>query len=91
MIVTRLVVVFVFVQVYYRSILDFLPCTTFGRLRQNVWDRRGISQSTKLKVYSAEVPTTLLYVCETWTVYGRHARQLTHFHMSCLRRILGIR
>ncbi|XP_078077501.1 LOW QUALITY PROTEIN: uncharacterized protein LOC144499261 [Mustelus asterias] len=65
--------------------------SAFGRLRSTVWERRGISPATKLKVYSAVVLTTLLYACETWTVYRRHARQLNHFHMTCLRRILRIK
>ena len=34
--------------------------------------------------------TTLLYACETWTVYSRHARQLNHFHTSCLRKLFHI-
>ena len=36
---------------------------------------------------------TLLYSCETWTVYSRqvHANQLNHIHLSCLRRLLHIR
>ena len=65
--------------------------SAFGRLRTNVWERRGISSSTKLKVYSAVVLTTLLFACESWTVYRRHARQLNRFHMTCLRRILKIK
>jgi hypothetical protein len=63
----------------------------FGRLRKNVWERSGLNLITKLKVYRAAVITTLLYACETWTVYSRHARQLNHFHMSCLRRIMKIK
>lgn len=63
----------------------------FGRLRENVWERRGLSLTTKLKVYCAVVLTTLLYASETWTVYSRHAKQLNHFHLSCLRRLLHIR
>ena len=31
---------------------------------------------------------TLLYACETWTVYQRHAKSLNHFHTSCLRKLL---
>ena len=65
--------------------------STFGRLRKKVWDRRGISQDTKLKVYTAVVLTVLLYACESWTVYSRHARKLNHFHTKCLRIILSIR
>ena len=41
----------------------------FGRLYKNVWDRRGITPETKIKVYRAVVLTTLLYGCEAWTVY----------------------
>ena len=35
--------------------------------------------------------TVLLYACETWTVYSRHARKLNHFHTKCLRIILSIK
>ena len=59
----------------------------FGRLNKKVWNRRGITAKTKIKVYLA----TLLYGCETWIVYQRHARKLNHFHTTCLRRILGIK
>ena len=63
----------------------------FGRLRKNVWDRQGITRPTKIKVYRAVVLTSLLYACESWTVYQRHARKLNHFHTTCLRKLLGIK
>ena len=63
----------------------------FGRLSQKVWNRRGIRLETKIKVYRAAVLTTLLYGCESWTVYSRHSRKLNHFHTVCLRRIMGIK
>ena len=63
----------------------------FGRLRTDVWERNGIRLDTMLKVYKAVVLPTLLYACETWTVYQRHAKKLNHFHLSCLRKILKIR
>ena len=63
----------------------------FGRLRTNVWERNGIRLDIKLKVYKAVVLPTLLYACEAWTVYQRHAKKLNHFHLSCLRKILKIR
>ena len=69
----------------------FKASTAFGRLRASVWERRGISITTKLKVYNAVVLTALLYACESWTVYKRHAKQLNHFHTRCLRSILRIR
>ena len=62
--------------------------SAFGTLRKKVWERRGISLLTKLKVYRAIILPTLLY---TWIVYGRHARQLNFFHMRCLRKLLCIR
>ena len=58
-----------------------------GRLRTNVWERNGIRLDTKLKVYKAVVMPTLLYTCETGTVYQRHAKKLNHF----LRKLLKIR
>ena len=63
----------------------------FGRLRTNVWERNGIRLNTKLKVYKAVVLPTLLYACETWTVYQRHAKKLNHFHLSCLKKLLKFR
>ena len=63
----------------------------FGRLGSNVWDRRGISLTTKLKVYQGIMITTLLYAGESWTIYSRHARQLNKFHMSCLYKLLRIK
>ena len=63
----------------------------FGRLKDNVWERRGLSLKTKLKVYNAIVLPSLLYACETWTVYSRHAKQLNAFHMRCLRTLLHIK
>ena len=63
----------------------------FGRLRGSIWDRSGIKLDTKLKVYRSVVLPTLLYACETWTVYQRHAERLNHFHTSCLRKLLKIK
>ena len=65
--------------------------STFGRLYPNVWNRRGITTQTKLKVYRSVVLPTLLYACETWTVYQRHAKKLNQFHTTSLRKILGIK
>ena len=64
---------------------------SFGRLRERVWNRRGISQSTKLKVYRAVVLPSLLYGSETWTVYARHSKQLNSFHLRCLRQLLHVK
>ena len=60
----------------------------FGRLRANVWERNRIKLDTKQKVFKAAVLPTLLYACETWTVYQRHAKRLNHIHLSCLKKLL---
>ena len=49
----------------------------FGWLRGSVWDRNRIRLDTKLKVYKAVVLPTLLYACQTWTIYQRHAKDWT--------------
>ena len=51
----------------------------FGRLRTNVWERNGIKLDTKLKFYEVVVLPTLLYACETWTVYQRIAKRLNQW------------
>ena len=53
----------------------------FGRIHANVWERNGIKLDTKVNVYNAVVLPTLLYACETWTAYERHAKRLNHFHL----------
>ena len=68
-----------------------MASVAFDRLRTNVWERNGIRLDTKLKVYKAVVLPTLLYACETWTVYQRHAKKHIHFHLCCLRKLLKIR
>ncbi|KAI8515959.1 hypothetical protein Bbelb_067720 [Branchiostoma belcheri] len=62
-----------------------------GRLRAKVLQQRGVKLSTKLKIYNAVVISTLLYGCETWTLYRRHIKQLEKFHMRSLRTIMNIR
>ena len=63
----------------------------FGWLRGSIWDQSGIKLDTKLKVYRSVVLPTLLYACQTWTVYQRHAKRLNHFHTICLRKLLNIK
>ena len=62
-----------------------------GRLRVKVLQQKGITQSTKLKIYRAVVLSSLLYGCETWTLYRRHIKQLEQFHNRSLRMIMNIR
>jgi len=37
------------------------------------------------------VLTTLLYGCETWTLYRRSIRRLDQFHLRCLRKIARVK
>ena len=62
-----------------------------GRLRSKVLQHSGVSLGTKIKVYRAVVLTSLLYGCETWTLYRRHMKQLEQFHQRSLRSIMKIR
>ena len=62
----------------------------FSQLKRNVLNLRGISEATKIKVYQADVLTTLLYGCETWTIYQRHIKKRSHLHTTSLRMIVGI-
>jgi len=61
-----------------------------GRL-SNVWQQSRLSLATKLRVYNSLVLSVLLYGCETWTILKSDERKLEAFHMSCQRRIFGIR
>ena len=64
---------------------------SLGRLQSRVMDNRNIKLSTKLKVYKAVVLTSLLYGCETRTLYTKQIKQLEGFHMRSLRSIMDIR
>nr|XP_014345435.1 PREDICTED: uncharacterized protein LOC106703964 [Latimeria chalumnae] len=65
--------------------------SAFGKSRGKIWDKRGIKLQTKLRVHRGAVITSLLYTCETWTTYYHHIKQLNHFHLGCLRKIVKIK
>ena len=59
-------------------------------LQRILWSEHGVSVS-KVAVYRAVVLSSLLYGCESWTLYRRSIRKLDQFHLRCLRRIAGIK
>ena len=61
-----------------------------GRLKHKILKQHNIRLQTKLKVYKAVVLPSLLYGCESWTLYRRQLNQLEKFHQRALRSILGI-
>ncbi|KAA3670741.1 uncharacterized protein DEA37_0008739 [Paragonimus westermani] len=63
----------------------------FRRLERRVWKNHSLMIATELCVYCTMVLYILLYGGETWTLYQRNVSYLIHFHVQCLRHILGIR
>ena len=61
-----------------------------GCLRNRLLNHHNVTFDTKLKVYRAVIISSLLYGCETWTVYRWLLKQLERFHQRALRFILGI-
>jgi len=62
----------------------------FGRLTSRVFLNKDLNYTTKLMVYHAVVASTLLYGCETCTLYRRDLKKLEQFHGRKLRQLLQI-
>ena len=64
----------------------------FGRLRERLWDRKGISSvKDQAGCLQSCGYNSLLYACETWTTYSHHLKKLSNFHLNCLRSLMRIR
>lgn len=63
---------------------------SFSRLWTWVLGEWGIIVHTKLAVHEADVIISMLYACETWTLYRRQLKTLEQFHLRCLCKIKGI-
>ena len=57
---------------------------------QNIWSSKEISQRTKLRLFSSNVKSVLLYGSETWRTTKITTMKVQTFINSCLRRILSI-
>ena len=51
----------------------------YGRLSHRVFNNPAISIRTKIMVFRAVVLSTLLYACETWTLYRRDIKRIESF------------
>jgi len=67
-----------------------LASSVMGQL-DRVWRQNRLSLTTKLRIYSTCVLAVGLYGAETCTLLKEDSRRLQAFHMTCQRRILGIR
>jgi hypothetical protein len=50
-----------------------------------------ISKGVKMRIFSSNVKSVLLYACETWKTTNQIKRRLQTFINKCLRRILSIK
>ncbi|XP_076045863.1 uncharacterized protein LOC143028112 [Oratosquilla oratoria] len=64
--------------------------SAYGRLAHRAFTNHGLTMHTKTMVLRAVVLSTLLYACETWTLYKRDIKRLENFQQSKLRYILLI-
>lgn len=64
--------------------------STFGRLSGRVFNNHALTIQTKIMVFKAVVLSTLLYACETWTLYRDDIKSLERFQQYKLRQILNI-
>ena len=63
---------------------------SFGLLN-NIWRSQYITTRTKLRIFTTNVKSILLYGCETWKMTSILANKIQVFINKCLRRILRIK
>ena len=64
--------------------------TSYGRLRQKLWNNHHVSMRVKGKIHRVIVLSTLLYTAEAWTVYITQVETLHDFMVRYLRSIMWI-
>ncbi|KAK3871494.1 hypothetical protein Pcinc_023359 [Petrolisthes cinctipes] len=64
--------------------------SVYGRLSCRVFNNHALTMATKIMVFQAIVLSTLLYACETWTLYRSDIQSLERFQQYKLRQILKI-
>jgi hypothetical protein len=56
-----------------------------------VWRNHNISKGVKIRIFSTDVKSVLLYVCETWKTTNQITRSLQTFINKYLRRTMNIK
>ena len=56
-----------------------------------VWRNHNISKGVKIRIFSANVQSVLLYACETWKTTNQITRRLQTFINKCLRQVMNIK
>jgi hypothetical protein len=56
-----------------------------------VWRNHDISKGVKIRIFSTDVKSVLLYGCETWKTTNQITRRLQTFINKCLKRIMNIK
>jgi hypothetical protein len=67
-----------------------LASSSFGRLRQTVWNRGDVSRRLKMRLFQALIVPIAIYGAESWTLSVEDNGRLEVFEMRCLRAILGV-
>ncbi|VDO58658.1 unnamed protein product [Schistosoma margrebowiei] len=57
---------------------------------KNIWNSKQLSTNTKVRIFSTNVKTVLLYGAETWRTTKAIIQKIQLFINSCLRKILRI-
>ena len=55
-----------------------------------VWNLKGVSLKSRIKITKAIAWATLLYGCESWTISQKSMDKLKAFEMKCYRKMLKI-
>ena len=57
---------------------------------EKIWRSKEIVFKIKFKLYKSLVLSTLLYGCETWTLYQEYKKSISAFETKAFRRLLQI-
>jgi hypothetical protein len=56
-----------------------------------VWRYHNISNGVKIRIFSTDMKSVLLYACETWKTTNQITSRLQTFTNKCLRRVMSIK